>query len=194
MERLIKVTKLSLLISLILIVGVSQAMAQAPSAASGSGAVPGGAAAGGSPAGSPLSREGVVLRQAKIVSMKGTVEVKIDPTRNWEPASIGQILYKEAIIRTGKNGKVELILSGKEEREESAKVKLAPNSELAISYLETRQLTGGEKTRLDLAIGRVMIKARELKGDSEFEVKTPTSIAGVWGTEFEVSVTKEEHM
>ena len=141
----------------------------------------------------PASVSGVVYRHAKVVTAKGPVEYKKDPSTNeWQPVQQGELLYKGATIRTGKNGAADLALSGKNEGEEAATLSLRSESEMTLDELDTEKTTGAEKTKLAMAIGKVLIKAKELKGDSSFEVKTPTSVVGVWGTEFEVDVKKEE--
>ena len=48
---------------------------------------------------------------------------------------------------------------------------------------------GTQKTLLDLAIGKILIRAKKLHSEEEkFEVKTPTTIVGVRGTTFAVEV------
>ena len=47
-----------------------------------------------------------------------------------------------------------------------------------------------ESTLLNVDEGSILIKAQKLVGDSKFQVKTPTSIVGIRGTVFEVSVPK----
>ena len=43
-------------------------------------------------------------------------------------------------------------------------------------------------TELQIAIGGVLVKAEKLKRESDFEVVSPSSIVGIRGTMFEVSV------
>jgi len=62
-----------------------------------------------------------------------------------------------------------------------------PTSRMRLNTLELNQETGEKTTVLDLAIGKVLIHAEKLKGDSVFNVRTPNSTTGVRGTTFTVS-------
>ncbi|MBN1688101.1 MAG: FecR domain-containing protein, partial [Candidatus Omnitrophica bacterium] len=68
------------------------------------------------------------------------------------------------------------------------KIELKPKSRLKMTTLEMDAITGEKITLLDLAIGKVLVHASKLQGESKFEVRTPTSTTGVRGTVFEVSV------
>lgn len=134
----------------------------------------------------------IILRQAVIVDLVGKVDVKKDTNSDWEAAAKGMTLSQDARIKTGEDGKAVLELKDSSGKEDRGTVNMAVNTEMSISELKTNESEGKEKTRLNLAMGKVLIKAKEVSGDSEFEVQTPTAVAGVWGTEFEVAVAEEK--
>ena len=127
-------------------------------------------------------------REALITSLSGEIEVKQNPG-DWQKAQAGMRLHEADSIKSGPNSAARLILSGYDE--DSGELNLRENSELKFSEFKADKTTGAEKTFLNLSVGKVLVKARELGEDSQFEVATPTSIAGVWGTEFEVAVDKK---
>ena len=70
---------------------------------------------------------------------------------------------------------------------------MAENSQLMLRELKKDKRTGTENTLLDLAVGKILVKAQKLRDpDSKFEVKTPTSVVGVRGTNFSVQVEAVE--
>jgi len=117
-----------------------------------------------------------------------TVEVRLNGGQ-WQRAEIGMVLNEMDEIRTKKGSSAEILI---DEERNTAKVELKENSHLRFSSLALAQETQDEVTRLDLAVGRVLVHARELRGDSLFEVKTPNGLTGVRGTVFEVRANKAE--
>ncbi|MEI7751999.1 MAG: FecR domain-containing protein, partial [Candidatus Omnitrophota bacterium] len=71
------------------------------------------------------------------------------------------------------------------------RVEIKEGSLFRIQKAETDGLTGDRTTILDLAIGKILVKVEALKGNSKFEVKTPTALTGVRGTLFEVAVKEK---
>ena len=71
----------------------------------------------------------------------------------------------------------------------TASVELNEESELRLTELFEDQGDGQQLTLLDLAIGKMLITSKKLRSEkSKFRVKTPTSIIGVRGTTFSISV------
>jgi len=131
----------------------------------------------------PLQAE--VGRVAEISSIEGMVWFRKGGTEDWKGATKGMLLLENDEIKTGENAKAEILLDA---AGETGKLNLAPNSQLRIETMKQDTTSGDKTTLLDLALGRVLIKAEKLKGNSAFQVKTPTSICAVRGTVFEVSV------
>lgn len=128
-------------------------------------------------------------RIATVKELSGNVEAKI-ANGAWSPATVGMTLKQGDAIRTGDNSMALLMLDGPAE---SASVEVKKGSQLTIAELTGDKAMGTEKTLLDLALGEILIKAKKLHSEkSKFEVKTPTSIVGVRGTTFSVTVEAVE--
>jgi len=125
-------------------------------------------------------------RTAVITDLEGDVEVKTPEGEGWSPASTGMVLNEKDFIRTNADSWVSLNLNGSGE---TAALELNENSQLMLLKLTKNEENGTQNTLLDLAIGKILIRAQKLHTkESSFEVKTPTSIVGVRGTVFEVEV------
>jgi hypothetical protein len=124
------------------------------------------------------------VRTGRLLDMEGSVDVRMADGKT-VPADIGMELTQGDIIKTGSDSFALVKLDGLE----TATVEINANSQMLISELIMDKEAGTQKTLLDLAIGKVLIKADKLHSDSSrFEVKTPTSVVGVRGTTFAVEV------
>lgn len=124
-------------------------------------------------------------RIATISEVKGSAEVK-STSGMWTPAKPGMTLTQGDIISTKKNSWVMLNLDG---QAQTATVEIKENSQLRLAELLVNKKESTQKTLLDLPLGKILIKAAKLHSEkSSFEVKTPTSVVGVRGTTFAVSV------
>ena len=127
-------------------------------------------------------------RQAVISEIRGGVEIRIREA-DWKPAEVGVVLHEQDEIRTAKGGFAEILL---DENASAGKLELKGDSHLKLSSLAWDPISGEKTTLLDLAIGKVLVHAEKLQGNSQFKVRTATSTTGVRGTVFEVSVTAEK--
>ncbi|OQA56572.1 MAG: FecR protein [Candidatus Omnitrophica bacterium ADurb.Bin277] len=106
-------------------------------------------------------------------------------TGRWIPAEEGMVLLPGDELRTAKDApSVEVIL----ENGEAGRIEVSGGSWLRIPKVEKDPETGDKTTLLDLAVGKMLLKVEALKGDSRFEVRTPTALTGVRGTMFDVEV------
>ncbi len=125
-------------------------------------------------------------RSGKIMDLKGTADVK-SPTGERSTAFIGMMLDEGDTLMTKADSWVLLSLTGQEGS--SAEIEVEANSELLLSELVMDKAEGTQSTLLDLAIGKILIRAEKVHGEgSRFEVQTPTSIVAVRGTVFSVEV------
>ncbi len=109
------------------------------------------------------------------------------PGGEWQAAKEGMIILPGDEVRTAAQSSVEVLLDdGK-----VGQLKIQEGSLFRINKAETNPATEGKTTLLDLAIGKMLIKVGKLKGDSKFEVRTPTALTGVRGTVFEVTVKEK---
>jgi len=128
----------------------------------------------------------VETRSVKVVGIEGKAYVMIAGEGEWIPAETGMMLNEGDLVKTEKESWMLLNVDG---MAQVATVEVKENSQLLLSQLLADKQAGTESTLLDLAVGEILIKAQEVRGeDSKFEVKTPTSIVGVRGTSFAVKV------
>lgn len=130
-----------------------------------------------------------VDKKITIAEMKGKVEIKSAGTTSWKLATWAMRMGPGDIIRTGADSYADLSFNG---MAQTALVRVEAGSEMEIETFQTSKLMKRRKILLDLAIGEVLVKANKLKQDSQFQVRTPTSVVGVRGTGFKVKVTAEE--
>lgn len=133
--------------------------------------------------------EDMTKRTAKISDVKGAVEVKT-ATGEIVPAKVGMVLNEGDMVQTKTNSSAILNVDG---TAETASVEVKANAKLKLSEMLENKKEGVQMTLLDLSMGEILIKAKKLHSEkSKFEVKTPTSIVGVKGTTFSVSVEAVE--
>ena len=126
-------------------------------------------------------------RQAEIAKAEGEVNVKL-AGEDWKPAEPGMILGEQDELRTSEDSSAELLL----DNGDVGKVEVREKSYFKVHTMNMDPETGDKTTLLDLAMGKVLIHAGKLQGESKFEVRTPTATTGVRGTVFEVSVEEKK--
>ena len=113
---------------------------------------------------------------AKIVDVKGDVTVRKDANVSWQKAKPDMYLANEAEIRTGTSS--ECTLTFDEELDNMMTIK-------GDSHIKMEDVGGG---KIYLPKGRVFSLIEDLAKLKDFQVRTPTAIAGVKGTGEEVIV------
>ncbi len=127
------------------------------------------------------------MRSAVIVSFEGKVDVQREGGKYWIPAERGMILNEGDLLRTKANSGAVVDVTGITGEEITMEVQ--ESSQLMMAELIKDEESKTHKTLIDLAIGKILIKAKEIRSEeSEFEVKTPTSVVGIRGTTFGVEV------
>ena len=122
-------------------------------------------------------------RDVLVTALSGNVEHQKQGGGDWLPLAPDALLTQTDVVRTGDNSTCTLLFKGMKQ----ATVEVRPNSMLELITVNTAD--SGDSTELDLSIGAVLVKAEKLQsGSSSFEVRTPNSIVGIRGTEFEVKV------
>ncbi|MFH1352680.1 MAG: FecR family protein [bacterium] len=94
----------------------------------------------------------------------------------WVAVTKGLYLTENDTIKTGADGKASLVL------DTGSQIDIGASSNLKIATLTDTD------TLLDLAMGELTNKVKELKGKESFKVKTPASVCAVRGTLFRVAV------
>jgi len=121
-------------------------------------------------------------RLVTVTMTEGEVEYRQKDEGEWMPVDMGMNLNIMDVLRTGDDSKAQILFEGMAD----SLVDVRPLSQVQISELGMN--ARGEDTELFVSLGAVLVKAESLKGKSKFEVRTPNSIVGIRGTEFEVVV------
>lgn len=102
----------------------------------------------------------------------------------WKVLRVGKVLTQGAIIRTGVESQVDLFLD-----QNGPVVRLKENTQLGIDRLtfEDTSVETVIETRLDLKSGRILGKVDRMAAASLYEVETPNGVAGIRGTEYDIS-------
>lgn len=119
--------------------------------------------------------------KATVIKLAGKVDVKIGKKGDWIPAEEGMKLTRDDSIRTGPDSWADLrigIVGG---------VKIKENSEIKLSELSSNP-DGTENIILYMTIGDMLVDVRGLQKGSDFQVITPTTVAAVRGTIYNVKV------
>lgn len=124
--------------------------------------------------------------QAKVLEIIGEAKYMSGGAAEWAILDPEVVLKEGDRIKTASDSQVRLELTG---HAKTAELIIRKETEFTLQTFRHED-SGTEKTLLDVAVGSVLVKAEKLKGDSKFEVKTPTSIVGIRGTTFEVQVSK----
>jgi len=128
-------------------------------------------------------------KNVTIAEMKGTVEVLPQGSSAWVPATTWMKLGSGDMVSTKDASYADLNFDG---LGQSALVRIDANSSMKIeSYIASANVAE-RKIALNLAMGDILVKANKLKDESQFQVRTPTSVVGVRGTGFKVHVTSEK--
>lgn len=114
---------------------------------------------------------------AAISSMKGNVKIRDANKRKYDIAYKGQMIKTGDWIKTGKKVFVAIVFL------DGSNVKIQSNTEIEI---KSSRITAKElKTQMYIAEGQAWSKVSQQK-NGEFKIKTPTAVASVKGTEFDV--------
>ena len=114
-----------------------------------------------------------LFAEAKINSVSGDVTV------NDVSAIVGQQLNLNDVIKTSIVSNSTIIINGHE-------VAVSEKTEVVLSELTE------DSSLLKIWLGKIRAKVNKLKSKQKFEVKTPTAICAVRGTEFSVEITASE--
>ncbi len=121
--------------------------------------------------------------------VKGQVTIKSGKTGKEEKAKMGMKVYPKDSISTQKDSRAKVVMIDKNE------LNVSPSSQITISNYEFDPAKDNKKVLIDVIYGKVRSKV-EQKYDSEentFQVKTPSAVAGVRGTDFFTSYNQVTH-
>lgn len=123
--------------------------------------------------------------QAQVVAMSGNVAAHT-PEGQGIDMRVGTKLTEGAQIETGVDGFLTMSLP------DGSRISLPSNSHVKFSKLRMARYTKSPRTELMLLRGHVESRVSPLDANKgSYEVRTPTSVAGVRGTQFRVGVEGE---
>jgi hypothetical protein len=127
----------------------------------------------------------------KAVVRSITGEAQYSEGGGWMPLSVGKELMPGTTVRTANDSKLVLFLD-----QNGPLVMLTENTTLGIDKLNFEP-TGVDtiiETQLDVKSGRIVGIAKKLSATSKYEVKTPSGVAGIRGTEYSIAATGEVYV
>jgi hypothetical protein len=119
------------------------------------------------------------VAKAQLIIDSGTVQIK-HPGESWTSAQNGMLLYQSDSIKTGDNTSASIILF------ESSIIRLDNNTEITIQ--EILQQEGETSVKIKQESGRTWNTVLKMSGIDDYEVHTPTTVASVRGTSFDIKV------
>lgn len=124
------------------------------------------------------------MEQGKAVvrAVRGSAEYSTGGA--WAALKVGQVLHGGSSIRTAPNSEVDLFLGAN-----GPSMRVVESTILGLDKL-TVDDTGAETvvdTQLDLKKGRLLGNVNKTSSASRFEIKTPTGVAGIRGTKFDIN-------
>src|SRR5574339_242219 len=129
-----------------------------------------------------LASATALAQEAVIIELDGDVQVQFNESSEWEKAAEGQALKRQSRVKTGDDGRA--IIAFGEGR--SNIINIDKNTNIVIEEVKPGAVF--------LPSGRVFSIIRELSQIENFEVKTPTAVAGArgtgWITEFSEGQTR----
>lgn len=99
-------------------------------------------------------------------------------------ASYGMELTWNDTVQTDPNGRVRIRMN------DDSLLSIGANSQLRISSHDSQT----HKTQVELAYGLLRAQIKKLAAGEVFEVRTPTAVAGVIGTDFGIDATDPQHV
>jgi hypothetical protein len=118
-------------------------------------------------------------KTALLSQVKGEVEILTANTTAWVPAQEGMELKNGDEVRTGSKSSVRVMI-------ESSEVTLEQKTKFRFNSHEVQN--DKTNTSLELMLGRLKANVQKLNAGSEFKITTPTSVAAVRGTLFDLFV------
>jgi len=114
---------------------------------------------------------------AKIVYVKGRVEIQPSSASIWQKAKKGTEVNIGDSIRTARHSEAQVLL------DESKKSFIDITEQTLVVINST---SAGKINKLDLSHGKIFASVDKLQAGNVFEVSTPSSVAGVRGTSWSV--------
>jgi hypothetical protein len=125
----------------------------------------------------------IVQRMAVTTDLKGQVEVQRGGRGNFQGITKGSLIKMNDVLRAQANGEAEFKwLDG-------TRLRITPDTQLTVKKVSSNAVKRVERSEFRLHQGKVFVRiVKSLRGQSGFEIETPTAVAAVRGTIFSVEV------
>jgi hypothetical protein len=123
--------------------------------------------------------------KAVVRSIRGQAQYQ-EAGGQWLPLKVGQVLKAGSTVRTASDSHADLFMD-----QNGPVVRLVENTSLGLDKLNYTA-TGVDtiiETQLDLKSGRIIGIVRKMADQSKYEIKTPNGVAGIRGTEYDITAT-----
>lgn len=118
-----------------------------------------------------------ILQAAEVAYIEGNVQVQPVSEKAWKKAELGMQVNIGDSIRTARRSKVDIIL----DKERKHSIRIDGNTLLVLNSSYP-----GSINKIDLSHGKVYADVEQVMAGFNFEVTTPSSVAGVRGTGYSV--------
>lgn len=120
-----------------------------------------------------------------VMVAKGQVQVQKKQANTFEPLKVGGKVFPGDTVKTSTDSRAKIVMSDRNV------LNLAPDTILVISKYVNNEESGSNEKKAELLMlqGKVRAKVEEKyeKENQGFQIKTPTAVAGVRGTDFLVN-------
>ena len=123
-----------------------------------------------------------ILREARITSIQGQVEVQKSGAADWQVALQDHKLQNGDKVKTGPGAQATITL------DEGSAIAVSENSELSVQNMVTDSESGNSDSILAILKGELKADITPLKLGSHFAIETPLVIATVVGTTFNIGL------
>lgn len=119
----------------------------------------------------------VVKGDVRVISASDGKEIK---------AKIGQKVYPKDTIIAGVDSRAKIVMVDNNE------INISPDSKVVIQSYEYNPEADTKKVNLNVLYGKIRAKVNQkYEGENRFQVKTPSAVAGVRGTDFMTSYSND---
>ncbi len=119
---------------------------------------------------------------ATVLDVEGLAETRVGAQGTWTRVQVKQVLQPGQHLRTGPRARVALLLSDR------TQIRLNENTQLEIQAIQPAPRTAGQ-TRFRQLRGQAWVQSKTPPRELQWE--TPTAIAGIRGTDWEMSVAED---
>lgn len=116
--------------------------------------------------------------ETRIITLSGNVEARTTPAGQWAPAAVNMEIPDGGAVRSGADGSALLLMPNK------TRIWIKESSSLELEQRQTLS------SRLALLFGKIKVRVPHLLRKEKFEIRTPTAVCAVRGTELTVDTNE----